>query len=239
MNNYIITLDKLQEIHKRLYIKDYNFFVNFLNGFHGNDIVDKFKNILMLWDRDVSPTLTFNNIDNKKINVQINYILPNINDVEKEIRFVIDDIVFIIGVPLKFESNIDDFSIYTLIKYIEISDKKINLTNLNYMEKAKIFEFLPAKTYNSLFSKIKEIDTMTVNFGNNLLKDTAINFLKKDPYSFLLTLFSSFDENYFRDVIYLLSPKIGSCLLKSTPLDIDYYSEKLYKEIEEQNSNLT
>jgi hypothetical protein len=65
------------------------------------------------------------------------------------------------------------------------------------------------------------------------------NFLTKEPYVFLRGLINNFGDDYYKDIIYLLSKKIdGEILLNSTPLEIEYYIEKYSDEVESQNNRL-
>jgi hypothetical protein len=78
-----------------------------------------------------------------------------------------------------------------------------------------------------------------VTFENTLLKQLKFNFLTNEPLIFLKGLFTNFNSDYFKDVIYLLSRKIdGNLLLNSTPMEIEYYIEKYTAEMQNQNTGL-
>jgi hypothetical protein len=64
-----------------------------------------------------------------------------------------------------------------------------------------------------------------------------MNFLGVQPFNFLKTVLLSYDLDYCRELIYVLSKKIDpSFLLKSTLKDINFYM-RLYKDEMKQESS--
>jgi hypothetical protein len=79
-----------------------------------------------------------------------------------------------------------------------------------------------------------------IGFNNPILSNFKFNFLTNEPYLFLKGLFTNFGEEYFRDVIFHLSKRIGGDLLMmSTPSEIEYYIQKYSEEMKNQNDGLT
>jgi hypothetical protein len=106
-------------------------------------------------------------------------------------------------------------------------------------ERKSIIDSLPAKVYNTILREILKNKSKIVGFDNSALSDFKFNFLTNDPYFFLKGLFGNFGEDYFRDVIFHLSKRVGGdILMSSTPSDIEYYIQKYSEEMKTQNDGL-
>lgn len=237
MNNYKIIFSDLKRNSEFLNKGYENEFVEYVNSFKGDNIFEKFKNILKCWENDVSYTLSFNVNDNPT-KISLSYILSEFEDLNGDVVFEVDDITLTYGIPSKYQ-NEEIIPIYNMVKNIKFSGIYVDLEKLDDNERRKIINSLPAKTFNGIFNKIIADNCNIFKLSNEYLKNFRLNFLSNDSYMFLKGLFSNFDESYFRDVIFHLSKKIdGNILMNSTPLEIEYYSEMYAKELDSENKGL-
>lgn len=230
MSNSKITFSDLKHVNESL-LKGYtNVFIDYLNSFEGKDTHEKFKSILKTWEFDVSYTLSFN-INKVSTKIQLSYINSQFQNLSEDITIKEDDLTIVIGVPTEFEA-IDTIPIYNIVKYIDISGIFINLSDLSFHDKRDIIDKLPAHVYNVILKHIKQIKDKTFSVDNSMLSDFKINFLSTDPVTFLKGMFENYDDLYFKDVIYHLSKRIGGdMVMKSTPLEIEYFIEKASHEV--------
>lgn len=237
MSNYKITFSDIKEL-SELITKGYeNQFIDYINSFEGDNTFQKFENILKCWNMDVSPTVNFT-FDEKPVKIQLSYIISQLFDISDDIIIEDEDLKIVIGLPNLFQKD-DYISVYNIIKYVSISGISINLINLSIEEKNQVIDNLPPLIYNKIYNKIIGEKSKIFSTDNIVLKNFKLNFLSSDVYFFLRGLFSNFNEYYFKDVLFLLSKRIdGEILLKSTPLEIEYYIEKYSKEMDNQNENL-
>jgi hypothetical protein len=237
MSNYNIPFIDIKKISNHLDKGYENTLLEYLNSFLGNNIFEKFQNILKCWEIDVSPTIDFN-FGEKPTKIQLAYILSQMDDMSEDIEILEEDIKIIIGIPDRFQS-LELIPIYNILKYIEISGISINLSNLSLHDRVQVINNLPPKVYNIIFDKIIKETSKIFTIDNPSLQDFKLNFLSNDVYKFLKGMFSNFDEYYFKDVIFHLSKRIdGQILLQSTPTEIQYYIEKYSSEVDDNNKNL-
>lgn len=226
MNNYKITFSDLKRISESFTVGYDDIFIEYLNSFRGKDIYEKFKTILKAWDNDVSYTLNFN-IKDTPTKIQLSYINSQFQELSEDVYITEGNVKIIIGIPTQFEFT-ETIPIYNILKYIDISGISINLTDLSFHDKRAIIDKLPGNVFNIILKNIEKEKEKTFKVDNPMLENFKINFLSADPLTFLKGLFSNFDEYYFRDVIFVLSKRIdGNILLQSTPLEIEYYVEKM------------
>jgi hypothetical protein len=214
-------------------------FANMLNLFPGNNVFEKFKNILKIWENDVSFTLNFN-FNEKPTKVQLSYVISQLELGETETEVKTDNIFAVLGIPKKFTNSEEPLPIYDILQYMEISGVQLNIGELDPDVKKPIIDSLPANVFNLLLNSIINMGESTVRFDNPVMKDMKLNFLTCEPYMFLKGMFSKYDEIYFRDIIFHLSKRIdGYLLMQSTPLELEYYVERYSKEVEQQNTSLS
>jgi hypothetical protein len=234
MSNYKITFEDLKTIFEYIQKGYDDKFIEYLNSFEGDNIHDKFKNILNIWNNDVSYTLNFN-INDTPTKIQLSYIISKLEEDFPNSSICGDNIKAIIGIPDRFELDDSRIPIYNIIKYIEISNISIDLTNLEFSEKQLLINKLPANVYNFMVDNIVNDHSKILEFDNNVLQDFKLNFMSSDIFSFLRGLFAGYADIYFKDVIYVLSKRIdGEVIYKSTPLEIEYYIERYSKDMEAQ-----
>lgn len=238
INKYKILFSDLQLISDAVQRDNTDVLVDYLNSFRGDNIFEKFKEVLKCWNNDVAYNLNFN--FDKPTKIQISYILSQLPDIESDIEIVDGDTTLRVGIPKKFYDSTELIPIYEILQYIEISGISINLIDISTQDKVDIINNLPAKAFNAIINTISKEKSKIVTFDNPTLSKFRLNFLTNDPLTFLKGMFSSYDENYFRDVIFLLSKRIdGTLLVNSTPLDIEYYVDKYTEETESQNNEMS
>lgn len=227
-----ITFSDIKLISESLQRGQNKAFIDYLNSFEGKDIYKKFINILKLWETDVTYTLSFNisEVSDRPTKIQLAYIISQLQELSENIKIVSDNVELVIGIPSEFELT-EGFPIYSILKYINISGIFINLSDLPFHDRKNIIDSLPANIYNIIINNISPLKDFVFGVDHPALQHFKLNFLSNDPMMFIKGLFESFDEMYFREVIYYLSRKIdGSILLASTPQDIEYYIDKMSRE---------
>lgn len=219
-----ITFKLLQQLSEA----DDDVFINVLNSFKGENIHDKFVEILKVWERDVSYDLTLN-VGGKNVKLMMSYIIKEFQNFENESIIVGNDLKLVVNTPTTFTPPTDQIFPYDIIHKISMGDKELACGDDMDVTINKI----PAKFYN-LVLDVVENGKKTVVFSNPSLSTLKINFLTWEPYLFLKSLFTPFGQDYFRDIIYHLSKKIdGNLLMKSTIFDIEYYIDKMNSENKE------
>jgi hypothetical protein len=205
-----------------------DFLLQYFNSFEGENIYHKFVNLIGDWERNVSYTINLKNED-KNIKLSLQYVLNELEKYSDDMVFYEKDGVEVsINTPPIFKKNCNILSISDFIYNLKYLGRTIKFSELNDHEKNIILQNLPAKLYNELALFVTNIKTKTVIINNQSLSNLEFNFLSQQPYEMLKGLFLSFDKDYFRDIIYMLSKKIdGNILMKSSLMDIEYYIEKM------------
>ena len=231
-----ITFEDLKTLSERMEINDEEYFVNYLNGFKGKNTLEKFRNILQLWERDVSYDITVLG-DEKNIKLHLSYLLKELGKIDDTPILIENGIYsFEVGIPEKFSKDDSIFSPYNFIKSVTISGKKLNFDKLSQDEKKSTLDIFPAKAYNKFIRDLNNVGKI-LKFENISLKSFKINFISGDPYLFLRGLCQPYRRDYLLDLVYHLSSKIGGDVLsKASFTEIDYYIAKLN---EERKSNPT
>lgn len=238
MSRFRITFSDLKNIRDNLSYSNEDYFLEYINSFRGDSILEKFKNILKVWGNDVSSTLNLN-IDGKPTKIQFSYIVSQMDDVFHDFWIRTDDFEMRVGTPKEFQTVDGSVPVYDVVKHLNIGGISIDFEKLSFSERKSIIEKLPAAMYNVLMIEILRRKDFIVTFDNPSLKDLRFNFLSNEPYVFLKKLFSNHDDLYFRDIIFHLSKRLGgTVLMQSTPDELDYYIGKLSKEIDQQNQSL-
>lgn len=232
-----ITFRDLKKISGYLERGEDLFFCDYLNQFEGVNIFEKFKNILTSWDFDVSNSIDLN-LKGKGISVQLDYIISTIPEyMEDEISVKNQNLKCNFSIPSKFVPNDDILPIYEILSYIEINDVALDLRKVSEQEKTEVIDKFPANMFNLIIDEILKTKGSVLTFDNPVLEDLSINFLTNDPFFFLKGLFIPYGKDYFRDITFHLSRRIGSeTIMDSTMKDIDFYIEK-YSEEMENNKN--
>lgn len=237
MNRYNISLKDLKYINDLTNKGFHDEVIEYFNTFKGDNIVDKFKNILKVWDYDVSPTLDFN-INGKNTKIQVSFLLSQFEDSYDDITLNVRDSVVKIGLPSNF-NNSEGFPIYECLKYIKISDIEIDLSNLEEYDKKVIIDNLPPYFYSEILIGLVNHSGFVYELQHEALSDFKINLLSSDLVVFLKNLFANYDYSYFQDIIYYLSKRIdGSVLMESSPSDIQVYLDKFAAESKEDSLHL-
>lgn len=228
----MITFSTLKKINDTLSLGDESYFVDFLNTFPGDNIYQKYKNILISWENDVSYYLNLS-LDEKSVKVTMSYAIKSLEDDLGGVLTIKNDSISVkVDVPKKFTTAYDTVPIYEVIHSI-FYGMDINLDNLSYNDRKSLIDNLPADLYTKILKEISKTDKVVI-YDNTNLTDVRLNFLTNDTYLFLRGLFTPYGKDYYRDIIFYLSKRIGSeILMNSTMMDVEYYIEKMNDEQKE------
>jgi len=219
---------------KKCLEEDEDFFMDYLNKFKGDNIHEKFVNILKNWEKYVSYTINFN-IKEKNIKISLDYLVKELNKFSTQPTwFEHSNIKVLVDIPSKFVKELNILSVSNFIKKIEYGNFVIDFTELSDEVKDEMLEKLPADFYNKMIQFLINAEDKKVILQNAALENMEINFLTSLPYEMVKGLFYSYDMDYFRDIIYYLSKKIdGKILMDSTIMDIEYYIDKMKSDVPE------
>jgi hypothetical protein len=219
---------------KKCLEEDEDFFMDYLNKFKGDNIHEKFVNILKNWEKYVSYTINFN-IKEKNIKISLDYLIKELNKFYTQpTLFEHSNIKVLVDIPSKFVKELNILSVSNFIKKIEYGNFVIDFTELSDEVKDEMLEKLPADFYNKMIQFLINAEDKKVILQNAALENMEINFLTSLPYEMVKGLFYSYDMDYFRDIIYYLSKKIdGKILMDSTIMDIEYYIDKMKSDVPE------
>ena len=219
---------------KKCLEEDEDFFMDYLNKFKGDNIHEKFVNILKNWEKYVSYTINFN-IKEKNIKISLDYLIKELNKFYTQPTwFEHSNIKVLVDIPSKFVKELNILSVSNFIKKIEYGNFVIDFTELSDEVKDEMLEKLPADFYNKMIQFLINAEDKKVILQNAALENMEINFLTSLPYEMVKGLFYSYDMDYFRDIIYYLSKKIdGKILMDSTIMDIEYYIDKMKSDVPE------
>jgi hypothetical protein len=203
--------------------------IDYLNSFLGDNIYEKFLNVLTCWERDVSYDMGFT-VEDKNVKVSLSYFIKELENYNGEPLIIkTDNLEFELDVPPLFKKGYDIFSISETIRKVKYGESVLDFANVG--DKSALIEQLPASTYNTLINALLKNESKTVRFLNSSLKNININFMGHAPLELLRGLCHPYGEDYYRDIIYHLSSKIdGNILLNSTMRDVDYFVDKLNQE---------
>jgi len=225
---------------KKCVEEDEHFLIEYFNSFEGDNTYQKFSNIIKAWEKCVSYTISFN-VDGKNVKISLSYILEQLkNYFDEQLKFEFSGIKVVLDTPLFFKKDINILSISEFIHKLEYLNHKILFAELDENEKNEILQNLPAEFYNKLSGHIIDSKIKRVRINHPSIPDMHIDFWSSYPYEMLKDLFLSYNIDYFRDIIYILSKKIdGNILLNSTIMDIDYYLDKIKNDnISDSDMNL-
>jgi hypothetical protein len=225
---------------KRCIEEEDDFLIDYFNSFKGENTHQKFSNIIKAWEKCVSYTINFT-VDGKNVKISLSYILEQLkNYSDEQLKFEFSGIKVVLDTPILFKKDLNILSISEFIHELEYLNHKIRFVELNEIEKNQILQNLPAEFYNKLSIHIINSKIKRVSIDHPSIPDMYIDFWSAYPYQMLRDLFLSYNIDYFRDLIYVLSKKIdGNILMDSTIMDIDYYLDKIKNDnISEPNINL-
>lgn len=230
-----ITIDDM----KKCLEEDEDFFIDYLNKFKGDNIHEKFINILKNWEKYVSYTINFR-VNEKNLKISLDYLIKELNEfVNQPSWFEYSNIKVLVDIPSKFVKDLNILSVSNFIRKIEYGNFVINFDELSDKDKDEMLEKLPADFYNKMMQHLVNANNKKITLQNNTLENMEINFLTALPYEMVKGLFYSYDMDYFRDIIYHLSKKIdGRILMDSTIMDIEYYIDKMKNDAPTENTSL-
>lgn len=224
---------------KKCLEEDEDFFIDYLNKFKGDNIYEKFVNILKNWEKHVSFTINFN-INDKNLKISLEYLLKELDGyINQPTWFEYSNMKALIDIPSKFIKDANIISVSNFIKKMEYGNFLINFEELSEESKDEMMKKLPADFYNKLIQFLVNVNDKKIVLQNSSLNNMEINFLTALPYEMVKGLFFSYDMDYFRDIIYHLSKKIdGKILMDSTIMDVEYYIDKMKGDTPSENLSL-
>lgn len=213
---------------KKCLEEDEDFFISYLNNFKGENIQEKFVNILKDWEKNVSYSINFR-VNDKNLKISLVYIIKELeNFYNQPSWFEHSNIKVLFDIPSKFVKDQSILMVSNFINKMEYGNFVINFAELDEKDKEEMLEKLPAEFYNKMIQFLIKNNNKKIILQNSSLDNMEINFLTSLPYEMIKGLFFSYDMDYFRDIIYYLSKKIdGAILMNSTIMDIEYYIEKI------------
>jgi hypothetical protein len=234
-----LSFEKIKEISEWLDTNQEIKFYQFLNSFDGENVYQKFKNILIKWEYHVNDFLTFT-IDGSQIKIPMYYILQELtDDIEAPKVFVNNTFSFELQVPKTFQMTVDHIPIYDLITSISIEDVHLDFKNLDRENKQAIIDKLPANLFSKILEGLINDSSKIFKLNNESLSKFKINFYTNDPMLFLKNLFSNYSKEYFQDIIFYLSKRMScDAILYSDIKDIDFYVKKYNEETEQQKNTM-
>lgn len=224
-----ITFQNLKDISDTLSKGDDTLLVAYLNKFKGDNIYQKFLNILKAWEDDVAHSMSFS-IGDKNIKVTLAYTIECFGGISNDNVIIEDGHIYELGIPDKFTIN-DVFDFSRTLKKVKIGNQVLEMSAVNNIYFENYMNNLPASIYNKFAKAISNNTQHIKGFNHPALDHIKINFLNNSAYIFLKGLLNPYDKDYFRDIIYHLSKKIdGDILMNSTISDIEYYTDKMNSE---------
>lgn len=232
MNNYKITFSNLRDITDSLEKDRIDIFIDYINSFKGDNILEKFKSFLTSWKDDVNPYLTFR-VDSEKKNIPISYLLKECLDISSPTIIEFEGTTHELGIPDVFYESTDVIPIYTILKKSTLNPRQyINWNTLSLKERQTNIDMFPPLLFNEILSTIWKDSSKILKWNHPSLSTFSLNFYTNEPLNFIKSMFLPYDAFYFRDIVYHLSGKIGPNLQNSTLQDIEYYLKKMSAEME-------
>ena len=208
------------------------------------NIVEKLLSLLLLRQQCIGDTLSVSS-SKGPVDIQIDYILKNIGDIEDRTKTVaVNDVKYELSFPTQFNCGDSDF-VFSLIRSIEVDSEKIILSEVTREEHAEILNTLPKSLYKDLtdfVDKSQDFFNLKIIEGRESLgiEEIKLNVLSQEFSHFILNLFYILSGNDYRQMIFILCNRMKDInfLINCTFIEIeDYY--KLYKEeVDRENESL-
>lgn len=228
-----LTFSKMRDVSDLIHSNKQQEFCDFLNSFEGDNILMKFKSILETWEYHVSPSFVISE-SSKKINVSLDYIIKYITTDLAAIKTIsVDEFEIELQIPRKYELGDEIIPIYNILKSIRNDKVKIELDDLSLKDRQHVIDMLPAHLYTNIIQYISSDQSKILKLDN--LTTFKFNFYTFDTYMFLKNIFGNYRREYFQDVVFHLSKRLGyDAIVASDLRDIEYYISKHNDEMEHQ-----
>jgi hypothetical protein len=186
---------------------------------------DKFNSLLTARSKFINESLILNNGQNNvtlNLNIFQNSLREKMLPVKE--RLSIDGLDIIMDYPSKLYFDNREDLIIDCIKNIFISDKFINLSDLDNSQKYDILNKLKGSTIDYLNSFIikndKDIILMESKFD---LEPISVNFFNNSAFFLLKTLYSYYEYDSIIEMIFILSKRFNDItfLNSRTPMELD------------------
>ena len=120
--------------------------------------------------------------------------------------------------------------IQTVIKTIEVDGQLIHFSKLDTDSKDKIISLLPSSVFNEIKNYLlHDVEHIVLFGGTQSMKEKiALNLFTSDVFNFVKLLFSDYNIDSCREIIFHLSQRISAdTLFKSTLMDVKFYLKEL------------
>ena len=208
------------------------------------NVVEKFLSLLLLRQQCIGDTISISS-NKGPIDIEINYILKNIGDIEDRTKTItVGNVKYELSFPTQFNCGDSDF-VFSLIRSIEVDNEKITLSEVTKEEHAEILNTLPKTLYRDLTDFVDEsenfLNLKIIEGKKNLdVAEIKLNVLSQEFSHFILNMFNVISGNDYRQMIFTLCRRMKDIafLVNCTFVEIeDYY--KLYKdEVDRENESL-
>jgi hypothetical protein len=196
-------------------------------------VIDKFYVMVKAREVFINETISVTANDNNITKINLSILLDKIVDLPN--RFTVltnDSITFDLDMPYKFALSNNNLEIYdSVIRRLKIHDVILDYAQLKDKDRNTILESLPPTLFKGIKEYIDSLDlTLTLFDGKKALgiEPIVVNFLSNDPAYIIKALYSEYDVQTCREMIFYLSQKIGeTILLKSTMMDITMYINEI------------
>jgi len=206
--------------------------VEYLETFFGIEdltVVDKFYVLVKARELFISETVSLAAGDGNPAKVNLSILLDKITDIPQYSTTInVDGIVFELDIPHKFTYSTNKADIYdNIIRCIKLGDTSINFIHLSKDQKNNMLENLSPRFFKDIKKYTEALKLTLVLFEGKKklsLEPIIVDFLSNDPVYLIKALYSDFDIQSCREIIFHLSQKIGETILfKSTMTDITMY----------------
>lgn len=233
----IITFEHVMTVSRLIYDNNDEGLVEYIEdilNLKGLNSVDKLFVILKAREFFIGDELTLSS-SSSQVAIPVYRLIEALTSVDSYSKLiVVGDIKIVVDTPMDMIVNKSIVSdIQTVIKTIEVDGQVIHFSKLDESAKDKILSLLPP----SVFSEIKnylmnDIKPIILFDGTQSLKEKiALNLFTADVFNFTKLLFSDYNIDSYREIIFHLSRRISAdTLFKSTLLDVKFYLKELSNE---------
>lgn len=228
---------QLKELSEAIDKKEFGLVIDFLNSYPGEDIFEKFKNILIDWEYHTSDNLNLT-IDGKSIKIQLSYIINQLpTHIQDDIFLTSGGFDFVLNIPKKFKS-ISIVAMEDLIQSVSYNGINLKVGEFSEEEYQTFLNFLPASVFNDFLNLAIKHKEKIITFDNPTLKNIKLDFMTNEPLGFLYGLLGNFSRDYFRQIMFYLSKRVpADIILNSDIKDIEFYIEEYNRETKDQQES--
>jgi len=208
------------------------------------NVIEKFLSLLLLRQQCIGDTISISS-NKGPIDIEINYILKNIGDIEDRTKTIkIGNVKYELSLPTQFNCGDSDF-VFSLIRSIEVDNEKIILSEVTKAEHAEILNTLPKTLFKDLTNFVEEnknfLNLELIEGRENLdIAEIRLNVLSQEFSHFILNLFNVISGNDYRQMIFTLCSRMKDIafLVNCTFVEIEDYYKLYQEETDRENESL-